>query len=205
MKKYYIVILVLLILFFGFWFFKSGNVSNPEETPITHEPDTTGLPKAYESSLYKFKINLPEDFIVDEDYVYESTPSRSFPGVKFSIPERLYKGTNLSSDSYISVEKLSYDALACVAGSFLDSSESQGLTQVNGLDFTSAYSIGAGAGNRYEETVYATQVTDGCIAIRYFMHYGVLENYEEGAVTDFDKSQLISIFDSIRKTLIVSK
>lgn len=207
MKKYYIIFSTIILLVLGSWYFKSGSFTSDPlggNNQITYpEPDTTGLPKVYESDLYRFKINLPEDFIIDEDYKYESVPSRVFPGVKFTVPERLHKGTNLSSDSYVSVEKLSYDSMVCTASSFLDSSEPKKPIKVNGQDFTGAYSISAGAGNRYEETVYTTQVTDGCLAVRYFIHYGVIQNYPEGSVKEFDKDALIKLFDSIRETLVI--
>lgn len=203
-KNYYIgIVLVLLVL--GFWYFrpktdvKVTDVDTPSD--ITVKPDTTNLPQLYKSESYKFSINLPKDFTVDENYKYESTPSRSFSGVKFKIPKELYTGTNLSSDSYISVESAPGAINSCSAQIFLDSSELKGFADVGRHRYTVAYSLGAGAGNRYDETVYATPVDGGCIAVRYYIHYGVYENYPEGSIKKFDEVELKKLFDSIRVTL----
>ncbi|HVS79986.1 MAG TPA: hypothetical protein VHF05_03315, partial [Candidatus Paceibacterota bacterium] len=74
----------------------------------------------------------------------------------------------------------------------------------NGTDYSVASSTGAGAGNRYEETVYALPGTNPCVGVRYFVHYGVIENYPAGAVKEFDRQSLLSTFDSMRKTLILN-
>lgn len=202
MKRYYIIVLILVLVLISWYFLPKANNSS-SEIPI-YTPDVTGLPKVYMSNTYGFKINLPEDFTVIEDYIYQSTPARSFSGIKFAVPERIYKGTNLSSDSYISIERIPEYSEVCVAGAFLDSSETTGVTEVNGKSFTGAYSIGAGAGNIYHEVVYATQIGVDCFGVRYFIHYGVFQNYEPGSVTEFNKDELISLFDRIRKTIIIN-
>jgi len=37
----------------------------------------------------------------------------------------------------------------------------------------------------------------------YFVHYGAIENYPQGAVKEFDKAGLLSLFDQIRQTLVI--
>ena len=69
------------------------------------------------------------------------------------------------------------------------------------MTYSVASSTGAAAGNRYEETVYALPGTNHCIAVRYFIHYGVIENYPVGLVREFDKKSLLKEFDTIRRTL----
>lgn len=202
MKRYYVYLFLFIILVAGSWYYRSGRYGSNNNKPETYTPNITGLPKVYESSKYGFKINLPNDFIVDENYIYESTPQRAFSGVKFTIPVTKTEKTNLASDTYLSVEQIP-NSVTCEAGAFLDSSEPKGLEEYNGHKYNSAYSIGAGAGNRYEETVYATTYNGGCIAVRYFIHYGVIENYPEGSVTEFNKEDLLKLFDSIRKTLVL--
>ncbi len=203
-NKIYIGIIVFVILV-GSWYFRPKSIVKKDNheniSGISVQPNTSELPQLYKSDFYKFSINLPEDFVVDEKYRYESTPQKSFAGVRFSIPKRLYEGTNLSSDTYISYEYVPGVVDACIAQMFLDSSEIKGFADVAKRRYTIAYSLGAGAGNRYEETVYATPVGDGCVAIRYFIHYGVFENYPEGSISKFDEVELKKLFDSIRVTL----
>jgi hypothetical protein len=130
-------------------------------------------------------------------------PGKNIFGVKFAVPSSAILGTNLSKDSYISVETLS-QITECEADLFLfGAKESKELT-----DNTMAYSVAstsdAGAGNRYEETIYAIPGTNPCVAIRYFIHYTVLENYPSGTIKAFDKASLLRGFDAIRRTLIVN-
>jgi hypothetical protein len=114
-------------------------------------------------------------------------------------------GTNLSRDSYISVEHLS-DAQACTAETFLGMQGGQAeILQEGVLSYSFASTAEAGAGNRYDEYIYARQNTSPCVAVRYFIHSSAIENYEPGTVTAFDKAALLAKFDAIRKTLVVDR
>ena len=116
----------------------------------------------------------------------------------------LYKNTNLSADSYISVEKLA-TSTACTPNLFLSNNVKQ-VTVVDGdTQYSVASSSGAGAGNRYEEIVFVLPRINPCYAIRYFIHSTVVENYPAGTVSKFDRSALINQFDLIRGTLVTNK
>ena len=167
------------------------------------EPAGTSLPQVYANSANGFSIRLPAGYATDESYRYQELgPGHDIPGIKFTIPESASAGTNLSADSYISVEEIPR-AQECAAGLFLW----QGVAAKELTDGDTTYSVasstGAGAGNRYEETVYALPGTNPCIAVRYFIHYGVIQNYPEGAVREFDERALVAQFDAIRRTLVV--
>ncbi len=64
---------------------------------------------------------------------------------------------------------------------------------------------GAGAGNRYEETVYATPSMSSCVAVRYFIHYVAIENFPDDTVKAFDQEALLNQFDQIRRTLTIGQ
>ena len=173
----------------------SGQFSNPEPTGVN-------LSQLYSNSAKGFSIRYPSDFTVDDTYKYQELgPGKDISGVKFTIPLSMKTGTNLGSDSYVSVEEIS-KTQTCTASLFLDQGLAHTLTDRN-IIYSVASSTGAGAGNRYEETVYATPITNGCLAIRYFIHYGVLENYPLGTVKQFDKQALLNQFDTIRHSLII--
>jgi membrane-bound inhibitor of C-type lysozyme len=169
--------------------------------------DPGGLSQVYESSVQGFSLRYPVGFSFTDPYTYQELgPGKDITGVKFTIPASTAQGTNLGSDSYISVEKIP-NAQSCDASLFLDGGNGMKVQTVVDGDTTYSFAstTGAGAGNRYEETVYAIPGTNPCIAVRYFIHYSVIENYPPGTVQQFNESALMSQFDSIRRTLTIGQ
>jgi membrane-bound inhibitor of C-type lysozyme len=172
---------------------------------IAIAPDPGGLPEIYESGAAGFSIRYPAGYSVDPDYEYEALgPGKTIPGVKLTIDPAIAAGTNLGADSYLSVEHIPRGE-SCTASRFLDA----GATATAATEGRTTYSVarltGAGAGNRYEESVFALLGSDPCIGLRYFIHYSVLENYPPGAVRAFDRQALVDRFDAIRRTLIIAR
>jgi membrane-bound inhibitor of C-type lysozyme len=161
------------------------------------------LSQIYKNQDSTFSIRLPEKYTIDAGYKYQLSPKKIFSGVKFTIPSELATGTNLGSDTYISAEQVP-NATECNAKNFLDDpSIKETIFTDNNTTYSLATSTGAGAGNRYEESVYAIPGSSPCIAIRYFVHYSVFENYPKGSIQEFDKQKILDQFGSIRKTLIL--
>ncbi len=73
-----------------------------------------------------------------------------------------------------------------------------------GHTWSVATSGDAGAGNFYDETVYALAGSRPCLAIRYFIHSTNIANYDPGTIKEFDRSALVTMFDRIRSTLALS-
>ena len=197
---------------FVFWIKGNGAqvLENGDQVNYTNcvdastKPDSSTFPQAYSSATYGFALRLPAGYTTDEKYTYQPNPQTKIPGVKFTIPKTLADGTNLSTDSYISIEKLTGAINSCSAEIYLDQPTSAGFVDQGGHRYSVALSIGAGAGNRYEEIVYATPVDGGCLAVRYFIHYGVFENYPAGSITQFDEQALRFEFDAIRESLVIN-
>jgi len=53
-----------------------------------------------------FSIRLTQGMTPDATYTYDLTATKKIGGVKFAIPSAMATGTNLSSDTYISVEEI---------------------------------------------------------------------------------------------------
>ena len=182
---------------------------------ITVSPAQAGvnLPSVYSNSSEGFSLRLPslatsstaDGYTPDASYKYQELgPGKDISGTKFTIPASLTKGTNLSTDSYISVEEIP-KATACSATLFVDSGTKATTVTDNGTTYSMAKTGDAGAGNRYDETVYAIPGTNPCVAVRYFIHYGAFDNYPTGSITQFDEQGLIASFDQIRRTLVVNQ
>lgn len=173
-------------------------------------PAGSTLTRIYSNGSEGFSLRLPEgtgtstNFTVDETFKNQIAPKKIIAGTKFTIPASVAEGTNLSTDSYLSVESIP-QAPACTADLFFDGTHPTVEEADNRTTYSVASSTGAGAGNRYEETVYALPGTNPCLAVRYLVHYGVLQNYPAVTVTEFDKQALLDQFDQIRRTLVVNQ
>ena len=176
---------------------------------IMVKADTGGLSKIYQNNAMQFSLRYPENYTLDTSYKYQAFgPGKDINGVKFTIPATMVTGTNLGSDSYISVEQIPKTE-KCTADMFLQTNvenKNQGVKEIteNDTTYSLATNTGAAAGNRYEETVYALPGTNPCIVVRYFIHYGVFENYPTGTIKEFDKQAILSQFYKIRNTLVIN-
>ena len=162
------------------------------------------FPQSYHDPLELFSFQYPDGYTLDTTHAYGMNPNVTIAGVKIQIPASLATGTNLSSDTYVSVEHLPLTT-ECTAERFLDGATGATTEIHNGITYSVLTLSGAGAGNRYEETVYATPGARSCLAIRYFIHSTVLENYDPGTRTQFDAAALHTTFDAIRDTLTITK
>ncbi len=163
----------------------------------------------FASSSLGYTIKYPAGFTVMAPYTYEALgPGKSISGVKFTIPANMTANTNLSQDSYISVEQLPASSATCSAVLFMGSqvATSSVMTMTDkGVTYSMAQSSDAAAGNRYDEEVYAIPGSSQCTAVRYFIHYGAIGNYPAGSVHEFDEASLKQLFDQIRQSLVLNK
>lgn len=174
--------------------------------------DPGGLSGTFANSSEGYSIRYPPAWEIEPDYTYELRPGASIHGVKFHVPDSLTAGTNLSPDSGISIEAIyevdlrkSGGGSECSAEVFLLAPQMVRNETIDGVDYSVASSTEAAAGNRYEEIVYVVKGTEPCLAVRYFLHYGAIENYEPGAVEEFDRESLLERLDAMRRTLILAR
>jgi hypothetical protein len=203
-------IILVVVLAVGVWLsLRLGQTPMPPSTTATSTPEQpappqVSLPNTYRSASLGFSLRYPDGYSINERYQYTGFgPHQNIVGVGFTIPTTTPAGTNLASDTYLSVEVLPKGT--CSANQFLDINSGTKARNIadNGVIYSFASSTGAAAGNRYEESVYALPGAQSCIAVRYFIHYGVLENYPPGKVVAFDRVALLAQFDAMRRSLSV--
>lgn len=198
MRKTLVIIGAAAVALFIAWFAFAPHPDEPEATDV----GTGSLAgwRIYSNPDFGFQMQIPEAFEVHDSYFYHALgPGKEIPGIFFGVPAGLAQGTNLSSDSGISVEMLA--RAACVPADFLPVSTAGQKVMLGQDEYTYATSSGAGAGNRYDEAVYIRKNRDVCYGIRFFIHSTAIQNYDPGTVREFDREGLLSTFKTIASTV----
>jgi len=199
--KYLKYLLILIIIgaigtFITFLVTAKTDVISQSATP-------TDTPKPYISTLFNFTITPQPGFTLQEAYLNQTLgPGREIPGIAFQVPEQLTKGTNLSADSYIAVEKL--PDVDCEPGSFLDSATSVETVAIGTNTFVKSSASDAGAGNLYIDTVYVVGKGDACYSVRTVEHTTNILNYEPGTVKEYDRKALQKDFIAMIESLTLN-
>ncbi len=172
---------------------------------IVVAPDPTNtLSQIYASSTLGFTLRFPQNYTADQTYVYQGLgPNKTIKGVKFTIPAAATTGTNLSKDTYLSVEMVP-NAATCSASLFVDGGKTATFSD-SGVEYSVATTSGAGAGNIYDEAVFAIPGSSPCTAVRYLIHSTQVANYPAGTVREFDRAGVVNEFDAIRRSLVLGR
>lgn len=200
-----VVAILVVLLGGGFlaWKAISNDAVTETPTPIEDTPVVTDERAEFASTSMRISLKYPQGYTVDDKFANTSvSPTKPILGVKFIIPAQVATGTNLSADSYISIEQLPR-ANNCTADIYLAANvKAQALTE-GGIPYSVATSSDAGAGNVREEIVYALANSKLCTAIRYHIHTTQIGNYPPGSVREYDRAALIAEFDTIRRSLVL--
>ncbi len=197
----------------SFVFWNKGNTayitegeSEPQAQSYTNcvSSSNTGT-QVDETTIYAytplgFSIRYPKSYSLNESYMYQGLGEEAIPGIKVSVPAALSEETNLSSDSGVSIEYVP-NAPDCSGSIFLYGNPAATTQNDGGVTYSVVSDAGAGAGNQYEEKVYALAGQNPCIAVRYFIHSTQISNYPAGSKKLFDKTKLLAEFDAIRRSL----
>jgi hypothetical protein len=195
-----VAIIGIVVIAAGVWFVFIRQKAQAPTPPA----ETVSTTQAYASTTLGVSLQYPSGYIINELYVYDQFgPKKLIHGVSFSIPAAMATGTNLSTDTHLSVEQLP-NAKNCTGDIYLPANVKAHKVTEGGVDYSLATSSGAAAGNLYEEQVYALVGTHPCTAVRYTIHSMNIGNYPSGAVTEFDHAKIIGDFDGVRRSLTLS-
>ncbi len=207
-QKWIVGVVVVVIIALGGWYFRSSIGSlfgGSPQAPVSQEPaDPTADWLTYASSTMGISIKYPPGYALSDTYAYTQVSAKKpIRGVSIAVPAAIATGTNLGSDTYLSVEQLPH-AKNCTGDIFVPDNVTAHDVLDNGITYSVATTTGAGAGNRYEENVWAVKDSKPCTAVRYYIHYAAIENYPSGTVQPYDAAALASAFDQIRRTLALT-
>ncbi len=195
--------MALILVAAGAYYLLKGDTLAPSSEEQSQSGPVVVATSTYATTTYS--AVYPNDFSVDAEYSNTSVnPQKPIAGVKFTIPLTMATGTNLSADSYVSVEQLPR-AKNCTGDIYLSANVTATTEMVNGISYSLAQSSEGAAGNLYEEMVYARAGSDPCTAVRYVIHSTQIGNYPAGAVREFDRAALLGAFDAIRDSLTLSQ
>lgn len=203
--RWIITTVVVVLLLAGAWFLREplmGLFFSAVPEPVPEEPaPITPTTSTYASSTLGYSFEYPSDFDLDESYAYPFSETKTIPGVAVAIGGSA-QGTNLSSDTKVSVEQL-VRAATCTADIFMvaDVMATTVTDTETQVEYSLATSSSAGAGNVYDEVVYAIPGSKPCTAVRYQIHSTNIGNYPEGTVTEYNQAALIEEFNTIRRSL----
>lgn len=197
-----VTIAAIILIAAGAWFVIMRQKQTPPPVPVDTTPVKTT--ETYASTTLGVSLEYPKEFTTNEVYAYNHFgPKKLIRGVSFVIPFTMATGTNLSPETYVSVEQLP-NAKNCTGDIFIVPNVKPQTVTENGVEYSVATTSDPGAGNLYEETVYAIVGSKPCTAVRYFVHSMQIANYEPGTVTEFDRAGLLSKFDALRRSLMLA-
>ena len=202
MTKYIIGAIVFILLALGGGYYLShrqpASLQHTQETSVSQAVATS----TYATSTYS--VVYPSDFSVNDAYAYDQFGKKLIHGVKFTIPLSMATGTNLSSDTGISIEQLPR-AKNCTADIYIPANVKPQPWSEGTVQYSMASTSGAAAGNLYEEDVYALSESHPCTAVRYFIHSSNIGNYTPGTVREFDHAALLTALDAIRRSIVLKQ
>lgn len=150
-------------------------------------------------------MRYPSDFKVDEDYSYAGLGrDTQIRGTSFAVPESKLKDTNLLPGTQVSIEVIPNMPSCNVQFFMADPNNIRSFIEGDVL-YSSAVKKNANAKDEYEEQVYAISGASPCIAIRYSIHSAPSTSYNASEMRAYAREDLISVFDTMRRSLIVQK
>lgn len=199
MLKYIIGVIVFVIVAVGAYYVWQGLGTSLIPTSPTPAP----APSTSTYATSTFSITYPSTYTVDDSYTYNEFEGKPIAGVKFTILASVMEGTNLESDTGVSVEWLPR-AQKCTGDIYVVPNVKAFELMVGSTTYSVATTSGAAAGSLYEEQVFAIADSKPCTAVRYFIHSMNIGNYDPGTVQEFGRAALIREFDEIRNSLVLN-
>ncbi len=186
---WFVSIAVAIVVTFGISFgvayynFKSEQARESKPPVVTRQEMTWVDWETYSDPQGRFDFHFaPGMAVTDAQEPYGRLSTESV-AVAYKTSEASYHPMNYSQDSWFVVSSQAIDETACyapVGGVYLTFADQQ---TIGATTFKIASTTDAGAGNRYEQTVYRTYLSGTCWEIATTLHYA-------SDFTDIDESAM---------------
>ncbi len=165
------------------------------QLPSTPSGDMTSTLQSYRNGTYGFTFTYPSTM----EFVTPSYPLLQDKIVQLSIPQTGYPKTNFGDAAFSVSASYAKTLSACLAANTPQNSDGfKKEAEINGTTFYFTKGAGAGAGNRYDSTIYRTLVGgQTCLELNETIHTTNIANYPSGTVTEIDKNVVQARLDAI--------
>jgi hypothetical protein len=192
-------VIIIVLGIFGAYYYFTSDMRQPQ--PVQN---TSNNWKTYSNETNKYQVGYPDD-VIQHITATESSllnPNKTVQREKFTVLPTFTKGTNLSADSGLIIEVYS-GAYLCQADYLPEGFENAQTATIKGKQYVVAKSDGAGAGNRYEQTLYRYAEGNICYSLLLNTHTTNIGNYPAGTVQAYDKAKFESIIYKMLDTFKV--
>jgi hypothetical protein len=169
--------------------FLLANVTpTPTRTPTpTPTPTPVPLGRLYQSNVYGYRFNYPNDATFDSD-------SGSSVEIHFTIAP----GTNLG-EKYLQTQA-TVDSGSCMSSAPSPTGRISFTEVINGITFLHEEGQDRGAGNIFDWVAYSATNSGQCITMLFILHSGNPGNYYPTPPPLFDKAAESQVFSQIMHT-----
>lgn len=194
------VIIIVLGLFGGYYYYMAGKGPVPQSevksfTWTTSKNTALGYELSYPKGAMMYKAGT-----VAETGMLN--PNKKIKKDRFVVTSDYTKGTNLASDSGVTIEV--YDSTQlCQAEYVPENFTAAPSVTINGNTFSVATSEGVGAGNLYRHQLYKTIKDGKCYVAIAITHSTSVGAYPVGEVTEYNKAELMEIYNKVIATFKV--
>lgn len=200
MRGYLALVVLLVAVVAGFAVYSNTHQEIPTpDTSIPHiVPDTSTI--EYRDTALRFSIQYPDIATSSPVEFAGYLPRTASPVASFTLPRSMFEGTNLGEAGVYIGATTSPKIVASCETPMPDMGElSVSSTTLNGAVFATATSSDAGAGNRYETTVFRAVHDGTCFEIVELLHWADIHNFGP-ETAEFDKAKFQGYLDAIAAT-----
>jgi hypothetical protein len=163
--------------------------------------------RSYVDSRFRFSLRFPVDAIatvghgtLDSSPVYNYDPITKTPAIVIELNPASFKGTNLGSAGvYVALSTDSNIVSTCTKAADGEQRASQP-AKLDGVRFARFTVDDGGAGTLLHWTSHRAVRGDSCYEIVEWLSWGNIENYEPGAIKEFDKKKIENQLSAIRQS-----